>query len=100
LRSDDPIDSARWIRSIACSRSRAKRVEVKPYRRAVGRRDPVAVRMLCSIPGVSMRNARELVDSFASTRAIANASVDALCVVPGIGPRTSARIHDAFNQLL
>jgi ERCC4-type nuclease len=99
LRSTDPQDSARWIRSLALSRSRVKRVQVRaPYRRPVGRRDPVAAAMLSAVPMVSLRTARELMDAFGTLRRIANASAEELSAVRGVGERRSEALYDAFNH--
>ncbi len=88
-----------WLRSLALSRSQTKRIDVKPpYRRPVGRRDPVAVALLSTVPGVSTVNARNLVDAFGTLRDLANASAADLSDVHGIGPTRSKSIHDAFNQ--
>jgi ERCC4-type nuclease len=100
LRSVDPEDSARWVRSLALSRSGRKRIVIRaPYRKPVGRRDPTAVAMLCAVPTVSVTNARDLIDAFRTLRAIANASSDELRRIRGIGPRRSKAIHEAFTRL-
>lgn len=101
IRSTDPHDSARWIRSLANARSRHKRVHVHaPFRRPIGRRDPVAVDMFCAVPGVSLASARSLVDAFGTLRRIANATPTDLREVRGVGPKRSTLIHDAFTHPL
>lgn len=99
IRTTDEADTARWIRSIAMSRSGTKRIQLRaPYRRPIGRRDPVTVAMLSALPTVSLRNARDLVDAFGTLRRIANADANALRAVSGIGPRRAQAIVEAFNE--
>ena len=100
LRAKDHRDSAAWIRSIALARVPGRRIQVgRRYRRPTGVRDPVAVSMLCTIPGISLQNARDLIAAFRTVAAIAQATPDQLRAVRGIGEHKSHAVHSAVTRV-
>jgi len=93
VRSENVVDSARWIRDIAHSRGHGRRRSLqRPYVAPTGERDSPAVAALCAIPDVSVVTAHALLDRFGSIRGLATATPKELRSVNGIGPQRAGAI--------
>jgi DNA excision repair protein ERCC-4 len=94
LRSIDQTDSALWLRRLAVRAARARpRLELRRSHR--NNVSPVAV--LSTLPGISPRLARHLIDRFGSISALTAASVEELRFVPGIGAVRAETIHHVLT---
>jgi len=99
IRSDDPSDSAMWLRLLA------ERVDgVRPARdrpayaqrlKAASALVPEA--MLAAVPGISVVGARALLARFGSVSAVLAAGESEWLQVRGIGPKRAEALRDAIS---
>jgi DNA excision repair protein ERCC-4 len=99
IRSDGPMDSARWLARLA-DRRRAGAVRVRPPH-AQRPPSPDVSPMeaaLSAAPGVSTKTARTVLERFGSIAAVADATVEDLTSLPNVGKQRAQAIVALIQQ--
>jgi len=52
--------------------------------------------VLCSVPGISITKAQQLLERFGSVRNVIDADINEICKIPRIGPTLAKRIKEIF----
>jgi ERCC4-type nuclease len=96
--SEDPIDSASWLRLLAVRIGGIRPGRDRPWyaQRLKPARELVPEAMLAAIPGISVARARALLAHFGSVSAIVSADERDWLLVPGIGPKRAAALRAAI----
>ncbi len=102
LRSNDPIDSARWLRHVAKRRQNPRHRDRPMYAQRFGRARPnPAEEALSAAPGLSVKTARALLSRYGSLAAVLGAEPAEWQLIPGVGPQKAASlasmVHDEWH---
>src|SRR5579883_3217233 len=94
VRSQDPADTAPWLHRLTVRQERRQRASTPTPRRRV---PPPGLSVLSSVPGISDRTARALLERFGSVERLLAAGPDEWAEANGVGP---VRAHALAEALL
>ena len=97
LRSEDALDSARWLLSLAHRPERRRRDRPVYAQRSTRAHASVPEAMLAAVPGISTVTARALLCEFRTVAGITAAGPAAWTRVPGMGERRSRALWEALH---
>jgi ERCC4-type nuclease len=96
IRSDDPADSALWLKILA-GRTRQRRRQGRAYAQRPARTD-AAEAMLAAVPGLSTTSAKALLSHFGSVGEVLDAGPEAWLSVRGIGPKRAHALYETLAR--
>jgi ERCC4-type nuclease len=98
IRSQDPLDSARWLYRLAVRRSRfTYRTRPAYAQRPKSLQPTPGEALLAAVPGISSGAAKALLHRFGNVAAVVNATPDTWQEVRGIGPKRSRAMALTFH---
>ena len=94
IRSNDPADSALWLKILANRPQRRRKVTRAYAQRPTASESAEA--MLAAVPGISTVTAQALLDRFGSVAAVLDANPEEWLSIRGVGPKRMRALSETL----